>query len=1272
MRRSLRIRFTLAAVFVLSCFPSCGLAQTSTIAPRNRIVSPIVDSDAITLAGNVHPLARPEFDRGLLAEETRLDRIMLLLKPSADQQRGLDVLTQAQQNPSSPFYHQWLAPEDYGSRFGVSAADLARVISWLRVRGFTVEPVPAGHTTILFSGTAGQIADAFHTEIHAYEVGGRMHIANVLDPQIPSALAPVVAGVLSLHDFRRTSAMRFIREVARPENTQGSTHYLFPADFATIYDLNPQYTAGRTGSGASIAIVGRSNINLSDVSNFRSGSALIANQPTVILEGANPGLVAGDQDESTLDVEWSGAVAPGAAVRFVIAESTSTTDGVDLSAHYIVNNKTATVMSTSYGSCEAEMGSSELAFYNSLWQQAASEGITSFVASGDSGAAGCNPASSSSGSMAGVNGLCSSPYSTCVGGTEFNEGSGSYWSASNGAGGGPALSYIPEKVWNESANDGGSGLWASTGGISEAYTQPVWQKGVSGANSNGMRAVPDVAMTAASHDGYLIYENGSWYVIGGTSAASPSFAGVMAIVNQKQGGDGQGNTNPTLYGMLDASHNPFHATPIGNNSVPGLNGYAASGAAYNLATGLGSVDASLLVNEWPGSGTGTTPPGFTLKPSAAGQSLLQGQSTTFTVAISATGGFSGAVALSPKTPAGVTLSCNPASVKAGASTTATLTVASSAPVGTSNITITGSSGSITATTTIALTVLATPTLTIAESATKVTVAQGEAGTLQVTASTGGSFSGAVSLSVRGLPAGVSATWTNGSYSSNVNGSTTSMLTLRTSSSTPLAVTTLAVTATGDGLTASATASLLVTSSPAITATLSPAAIIMKSTASQAVTVTINPIGGVKPTASGSSFQIAGLPTGFTAIWGTPVLTAAGSLQVALNLVGSSSAITSASKPTVTVQVHDSTTGIFYTASEQATLTVMRSNSLAVSAAASALSVPRGKSTTNVMTISTANNFYTAVSLSVSGLPQGVSATWSADPVTPDASSGQASATLTLRAAPASPLAAATVEGRLRLLGNRSMRLRQRVVNLQHAGRRLGQRLQGLHRLSPVDGAIARPKMLVSHRVIVVHMHRSNAIAQRADGVLHAYRHVRMAYIQASPNAGEMALGIDLHQVLGRGRLADQVFRQQANSKRLRKSIQMLKRGQSMLQAARRPGVGSLAQVHHQIFKVKMLGCFKRALDLVHGIDAARLFRMQQVDRWCSRAAHLAVRIERRVHRPALQRIGGKPAGQLLHMLAAGVVEVLACGKDLHRLGSAARGQFQQPGMQPLLQEQVRR
>jgi subtilase family serine protease len=469
------------------------------------------------------------------------------------------------------------------------------------------------------------------------------------------------------------------------------------------------------------------------------------------------------------------------------------------------------------------MGTTELAFYNSLWQQAASEGISAFVSSGDSGAAGCNGGSSSSASVAGVNGLCSSPYSTCVGGTEFNEGSnpGQYWSASNGAGGGSALSYIPEKVWNESASDGGSGLWSSGGGVSEVYTQPTWQKGVSGANSNGMRAVPDVALSAAGHDGYLICEFGNWYVIAGTSAASPSFSGIMALAVQKAGTAsvseiGQGNANPTLYGLLTASANPFHATPSGNNSVPGVNGFTASGAAYNLATGLGSVDANLLVNQWPVSKSGVQQ-GFTLKASVGSESLVAGKSATFTLSVAGTGGFTGAVNLSAAAPAGVTVTFNPASVKAGATSTVTVAVAGSAAAGTSSITLTGSSGSLSSTAKVTLAVTAAPTITVSTAATTLSLTQGKSATMSVTVTTGGSFSGTVALTAANVPNGVTATWSPSSFASTGSKSTTATLTLKAAATTELENNTIKLFATGDGLQSLTEVTLEVTAAAAAVA-----------------------------------------------------------------------------------------------------------------------------------------------------------------------------------------------------------------------------------------------------------------------------------------------------------------------------------------------------------------------------------------------------------------------------------------------------------------------
>jgi len=733
MQQHVKVHSLLTAGLVLTACSVVALAQT----PPRRFVHFIDETQAVTLQGNVHPLARAEFDLGPVSAETRMERMILVLKASADRQAALDALVEAQHDPQSPLFHKWLTPADFAARFGASPEDLAQVAGWLASHGFTVDEIPASNRLILFSGNAGQVADTFHTEIHHYQVDGRSHTANAQDPQIPAALAGVVGGIVSLHDFRRTAAntgRHALSAGARPEYSAGSTHYLFPGDFAAIYDLNPLYSEGITGTGTSIAIVGRSNINLSDVAKFRLQSGLWANSPTVILTGADPGLVTGDQDEATLDVEWATAVAPAATVEFVVGASTASSDGVDLSAQYIVNHALAPVVSTSYGSCEQQMGATELAFYNSLWQQAASQGMSSFVASGDAGAAGCAAASATSGSGRGVNGLCSSPYSTCVGGTEFNEGSNpaAYWSATNSTNYESALGYIPETVWNESQSNGGTDLWATGGGASKVYAQPAWQQGVSGASaSNGMRAVPDVALSAAAHDGYVISENGSSWIISGTSAASPAFAGIMALLLQTKGGAGQGNANAGLYPLLNAAHNPFHATPSGNNSVPGVAGFTASGAAYNLATGLGSVDGAVLVSSWISASAAG--PDFALSASASGGTVLTGQTATFTVSVTESGATKRAVTLSATGPSGVALSVQPATILPGTAATVTITVAATAQIGAQNLTITGTDTSGAQTATYALTVQQAPGIQLSVSPTALSMLSISTATVTVTA-----------------------------------------------------------------------------------------------------------------------------------------------------------------------------------------------------------------------------------------------------------------------------------------------------------------------------------------------------------------------------------------------------------------------------------------------------------------------------------------------------------------------------------------------------------
>ncbi len=356
---------------------------------QDRISGAIDNHRTVTLAGNRPPQARPEFDAGPAAADFRMDRMILVLQPDAATQASLDGLVGAQHDTNSPQFQKWLDPAGFENQFGVSESDVARVVEWLTSQGFSIDEIPAGRRSIVFSGSVAQVESAFHTQIRTYRVAGELHHANATDPQIPEALAGVVAGAVSMHDFRRTAMHNRVQ--AAPEYTSGGAHYLAPADFASIYDVAALYSSGITGSGQTLAIVGRTNINLSDVTSFRSQFGLPANNPQVIVNGTNPGIVSTDEEtEADLDVEWSGAVAEMATVKFVVSASTNTTDGVDLSAQYIVSNNLAPVVSVSFGSCESQMGSAERAFYTSLWQQAAAQGITAFIASGDSGAAGCD------------------------------------------------------------------------------------------------------------------------------------------------------------------------------------------------------------------------------------------------------------------------------------------------------------------------------------------------------------------------------------------------------------------------------------------------------------------------------------------------------------------------------------------------------------------------------------------------------------------------------------------------------------------------------------------------------------------------------------------------------------------------------------------------------------------------------------------------------------------------------------------------------------------
>jgi len=566
------------------------------------LVRVVDDRDTVVLNGNVHPLARAEYDAGAVELSLPMERMILALQIPAEKRAALDQLLAEQQDPSSPNFHRWLTPEEFGEQFGPSQEEISTVTDWLESQGFVVEDVAKGRTWVNFSGTVADVERAFHTQIHRFYVDGEVRQANAWAPAIPRGLAGLVAGVVSLHNFPRKPMNNGIQ----PAYTNSSgTHAISPGDFAIIYNLAPLYSAGYDGTGRTIGIVARTHPAASNWTTFRSTMGLSSTIATVIVNGTDPGDIGADEDgEADLDCEWSGGVAKGATVKFVVSKSTSSTDGVDLSAQYIVNNNLTDVMSTSFGQCESSMGSTENTFYNNLWSQAASEGITSFVSTGDSGAAGCNGGSDSSGSGGlAVSGLASTPYNVAVGGTQFNDTASpsTYWNSSNSTGDVSAKSYIPEVAWNESANvSGGSGLWATSGGASSIYTKPSWQvcTGVPTANH---RYIPDWSFTAASHDGYLVETQGALYLIGGTSASSPASAGVMAIICQKTGSR-QGNANTRIYQLANAQYASggaviFHDTTSGNNSVPGLTGFSCT-TGYDEVTGVGSVDVNALASNW--------------------------------------------------------------------------------------------------------------------------------------------------------------------------------------------------------------------------------------------------------------------------------------------------------------------------------------------------------------------------------------------------------------------------------------------------------------------------------------------------------------------------------------------------------------------------------------------------------------------------------------------------------------------------------------------------
>jgi hypothetical protein len=754
MKMSLRIVLLFILAVCLATFPIVSSAQAPQAAPR---ITAAIDARNLTvLHGNVHPLARAESDQGAASEAQALHRMLLLLQRSPEQEATLQQLLSDQQDKVSGRYHEWLTPEQFGTQFGPSDADLQAVTQWLAAQGFGNMAVSAGRTTIEFSGTAGQVRNAFHTEIRRYAVKGEMHFANASDPAIPTALAPVVAGIVSLNNFPIRSNVKRLGTFQRSVRT-GETRPLFtfpgcagtcygvgPADFAEIYNTQPLLSGSPKidGTGQGIAIVGESNINVSDVTDFRTMFGLAQNFSTsnVIVNGEDPGIT-DTEGESDLDVQWAGAVAPGARIDFVTSASTETTPGVNLSALYIVDRNLDGVMSESFGGCEQTIGTTFNQFFSSLWEQAAAQGITVVVSAGDNGSAGCDDFTSGQTATKGlaVSGFASTPFNVAVGGTDFDQANrqSTFWNTTQTSTTtepipASAKSYIPETPWNDTCAPLGisgcnasnaQGIAAGSGGVSTLYAKPSWQVGT-GVPADGHRDVPDVSLFAGNG------LNGSFYIVcqkdvtttssctlssfsfsfqgvGGTSASAPSFAGIMALVNQKLANGSnpaprQGNANYYLYALAqqqstanlscNSSSSPvagcsFNDVTKGNNDVPcagastncsnqvaGTIGVLiaparpttpayTTTAGYDLATGLGSLNAQNVVNKWSSVNTTSTTTALTLNNGSA-VNITHGQAVPYQISVTPTSANGDASLIA--TPTGNTVGIGPFTLSEGA------------------------------------------------------------------------------------------------------------------------------------------------------------------------------------------------------------------------------------------------------------------------------------------------------------------------------------------------------------------------------------------------------------------------------------------------------------------------------------------------------------------------------------------------------------------------------------------------------------------------------
>lgn len=632
--------------FFVTALCTCSLVGFGQ-APEPRLKEALAGTARAALVGSRSPRTLPAQDMGAVTPGMAVPGITLVFKRSAVQEQALQALLAAQQNRLSPLYHQWLTPDGFAARFGMADADIDAAEKWLESYGFHVDGVARSRDRITFSGNAGQVEAAFGTDLHYYNAEGELHFAPAADLTLPEELASATAAVLHLSDFRPKPNVKVQTRSPHANLTSlpGQYHYLSPKDIFTMYDVNPYADpfSPITGSGQGLAIVGQSFVSISDdsaVEDFRAPFGSSSSINTVLVPGSGvEAISSGDEGESEIDLEYASTVASGANIFLVFVGDNQNYDVFDALA-FAIHQNIAPVISISYGNCEAVMSATDMDQGNALFEEAAAQGQTLVASAGDAGSTQCanwQGITTAQQQALSVSYPADSPYVTAVGGTQmaagtFAAGSSQYWaSATTNVLTSSLLSYVPEVVWNEDTTLGY--LVAGGGGASAHFSRPAWQSGVPGISAGAYRLLPDIALQSSiespgfvlcSDDAALIYpqtyscddglegNDGEYTVTGGTSFAAPIFAGFVAMLNQVEHTNGQGNINPILYGLAS---NPttyagaFHDITSGTNACPagsadcsavGSSSYAAT-VGYDEATGLGSVDFGQLAAAWPAS-----------------------------------------------------------------------------------------------------------------------------------------------------------------------------------------------------------------------------------------------------------------------------------------------------------------------------------------------------------------------------------------------------------------------------------------------------------------------------------------------------------------------------------------------------------------------------------------------------------------------------------------------------------------------------------------------